>query len=783
MRFDALSYEWGDATITRPVSCNGLLEVGVTENGFAAIEHLYHLQHRRRMGPLTIWIDQVCINQKDDREKFGGGDEADGVMARGQLDLMAEIYSSAETAYFWLGVGTPATDKVMDYLSRSCLPPSLGLGDIGCGLIGVWQSHIFYGEGIRDGLADVIGRGWVRRLWTLQECVLARHAEVVCGDATAPWLAIVQTAQYYDVARAPQIIQPRGWHRWADLVNIWLGSREAVPPLPLMGAGAEEHEGPRRGQVLEGHLARYRVRIDKISKITLKLLFTLALLVWVPPIIVLAFDLSWAFILPSGIYFAGSIILSLLCPGPARESMVSRTIWRLRPMLIRALVGLPFGLALGFVGKLYLYETRRLPILITGLIVCIVIILAVTGLYFPLRRYPKEPINSNKIEPPRPTMPKEESVVYELLRRECTEPRDRWFGVKALIAGDDTTGLAQDAGLPSIYQHLTVRMLQDTEALDVLLIGLYVKMPGCPSWVINWGVTVRPDIGQYNWNFWRILERRMGYVAMRRGLVENARLWSDLRYYPRRAGKIGHMVYERFAGYACGPMPPWNLRRLQEDQELEVRGCVVAEITRVEQCQVQVPQKKITREVLGMSVAPFREVMQGLAPSQLDACTKNLLLAIGARYPMFEGTWIVGEVYHGEANIDILPGQVDWRRIVQDNELDTAVVIGRLERAGRFQTSGWKTPLGVHKRLAMFFYRMETPLVQCSGDQYAGFGVACRDTQVGDKVCLIAGASLPMILRPVPDGFQVVGPAFIGGLMDGKVWEEVGPTATVILLR
>jgi hypothetical protein len=187
------------------VSCNGLLEIGVTENGFAAIEHLYHLQHRRKMTPLTVWIDQVCINQKDDGEKYGG------MGARGQLDLMAEIFSLAETTYFWLGVGTPATDKAMACRSQGCLPPSIELGDLGCGLSFFCQTRVyfdFYEEGLRDGLADVKGRGWVHRLWTLQDCVLAQRAEVVCGDATIPWLAIVQAAQFYDVACTEKVDPP-----------------------------------------------------------------------------------------------------------------------------------------------------------------------------------------------------------------------------------------------------------------------------------------------------------------------------------------------------------------------------------------------------------------------------------------------------------------------------------------------------------------------------------------------------------------------------------------------
>jgi hypothetical protein len=150
---------------------------------------------------------------------------------------------------------------------------------------------------------------------------------------------------------------------------------------------------------------------------------------------------------------------------------------------------------------------------------------------------------------------------------------------------------------------------------------------------------------------------------------------------------------------------------------------------------------------------------------------------------MFGRSVGVRAVYYGKADIKMLPGQATWIRIVQENDLDAAVVVERLKKAGGSLASWWETPRGVHERLATFLHRTKTPLVQCSGDRCAGYGVACQDAQVSDKVCLIAGTSLPVILLPAPGGFQVVGPAFIGGLMDGKVWEDAGPTATAILLR
>jgi hypothetical protein len=113
----------------------------------------------------------------------------------------------------------------------------------------------------------------------------------------------------------------------------------------------------------------------------------------------------------------------------------------------------------------------------------------------------QETMRTNNIEPWRPTIP-QESIIYELLQRNCSKPKDRWFGIKAFIANNDITGPTQYANLPDIYKHLTVKILQKKKILDILLIGLYIKMPDYPSWVIDWGVMMHSDIVQNYLSDW-----------------------------------------------------------------------------------------------------------------------------------------------------------------------------------------------------------------------------------------------------------------------------------------
>ncbi|KAF7535762.1 hypothetical protein G7054_g5142 [Neopestalotiopsis clavispora] len=58
-----------------------------------------------------------------------------------------------------------------------------------------------------------------------------------------------------------------------------------------------------------------------------------------------------------------------------------------------------------------------------------------------------------------------------------------------------------------------------------------------------------------------------------------------------------------------------------------------------------------------------------------------------------------------------------------------------------------------------------------SGDNgYLGLGP--RITQPGDFVCLLAGATTPIILRPCDKGYKVIGESYVFGIMQGEAWNE-----------
>lgn len=47
-------------------------------------------------------------------------------------------------------------------------------------------------------------------------------------------------------------------------------------------------------------------------------------------------------------------------------------------------------------------------------------------------------------------------------------------------------------------------------------------------------------------------------------------------------------------------------------------------------------------------------------------------------------------------------------------------------------------------------------------------------TRVGDQVCVLQGMRIPLILRSRGDRWEVIGPCYVHGLMDGELWDLSG---------
>ncbi|KAK9792919.1 putative Heterokaryon incompatibility domain-containing protein [Seiridium cardinale] len=267
--FVALSYVWGESSRSRAIYCADQL-MPVSDNCWEA---LWHLQHdpsgkdpgRNKDGSLTLWIDSICINQKDEEEKLH------------QVPLMREIYTMAASVCIWLGCGSDVTDEAMDYMSIAAWQNEFIVNEEGqlsrhhtwtngpwsVALVFVFlitarqimqfvrlktswaQSRdlwVRYGypytaaSPFPEGVWEVLDRPWMKRIWTLQEAALAANPWILCGTRRLRWQSLLLSISHLDclcrlklieenmtggVLRTPTALRDI-CRQWSGLFSLWL---------------------------------------------------------------------------------------------------------------------------------------------------------------------------------------------------------------------------------------------------------------------------------------------------------------------------------------------------------------------------------------------------------------------------------------------------------------------------------------------------------------------------------------------------------------------------------
>ncbi|KAG6356806.1 hypothetical protein INS49_014680 [Diaporthe citri] len=177
--YEALSYTSDSPVFSHAIRCNGL-DFSVTANLHAALVHL-----RSSHGHRWLWIDALCINQYDEAEK-----------AR-QVRNMFHIYRKASTVLVWLGPAGPGTWLGADILNKAYYDIHTNiyvdefLNDLrdnepldderaGADTLGLVSMAL-------DGIADILGRAWIRRTWIIQEIAAAANVKFQCGRSVTSY--------------------------------------------------------------------------------------------------------------------------------------------------------------------------------------------------------------------------------------------------------------------------------------------------------------------------------------------------------------------------------------------------------------------------------------------------------------------------------------------------------------------------------------------------------------------------------------------------------------------
>lgn len=202
LRYAALSYVWGDPDTTQQIFVNG--------HHFEATKNLRIALWQIRKndvllddpsapdapgqrGCLPLWVDAVCVNQKDYQER------------NEQVMLMGSIYGSADKVIGWLGPGEahqdeairaikgltkaafrhgpdPSQEMIVEFLSVHDFRQSLGAGSL-------------ISSSTWDLLFDLFQEEFWTRVWIVQELVLPPSPDsiyLMLGDQTMTWSCVMQ---------------------------------------------------------------------------------------------------------------------------------------------------------------------------------------------------------------------------------------------------------------------------------------------------------------------------------------------------------------------------------------------------------------------------------------------------------------------------------------------------------------------------------------------------------------------------------------------------------------
>ncbi|KAL6904129.1 hypothetical protein GGI43DRAFT_311542 [Trichoderma evansii] len=180
--YEALSYTWGLPDVRENIVVNGK-PLSVTVNLYLALQQL-----RQRDEDRILWIDAVCINQKNLKERSH------------QVQQMGEIYKQADRVIFWLGSGTDETNvfmRSMELLQKESIRHQCRSwareDDRWKALWGKVHLELSFSyekstieQLQRQGLKILLDRPWFRRVWILQEVANAKSALLCCGTQSVP---------------------------------------------------------------------------------------------------------------------------------------------------------------------------------------------------------------------------------------------------------------------------------------------------------------------------------------------------------------------------------------------------------------------------------------------------------------------------------------------------------------------------------------------------------------------------------------------------------------------
>ncbi|EDP49108.1 hypothetical protein KXV81_004269 [Aspergillus fumigatus] len=211
---EALSYVWGSERAPAPLYCgNG--QLSITRNLDIALRHL-RLPHAHR----RLWVDAICINQEDPRER------------ERQVGYMRLVYKHAVAVIAWLGPGMPETAEAFDFARRmselqkdmnetaASAPDGRALFSMKNEADGIMFASMAAEPRATDALARLFTGPYFERVWCIQEVVASQRCIAKCGQHEMEFFDLLSLQTYVCNFRGV-ILDAQGLEYPDGTVSFW----------------------------------------------------------------------------------------------------------------------------------------------------------------------------------------------------------------------------------------------------------------------------------------------------------------------------------------------------------------------------------------------------------------------------------------------------------------------------------------------------------------------------------------------------------------------------------
>jgi hypothetical protein len=186
--YRALSYTWGSSQPRTHILIDGK-RFSVSAGLGTFLERARHIDWLLG-NPGYIWIDQICIEQDEEKPEKNA-----------QVSIMGEIYQKALEVLVWLGPAADSSSQAMTAIN------SLDQNEI--------QKH-------QNALRALFRRPYWNRLWIVQEVLRSRAGKVLCGKSWLAWTVFTNFIDTMLGQRKLMNIAQNSWPMPDSVLTIFL---------------------------------------------------------------------------------------------------------------------------------------------------------------------------------------------------------------------------------------------------------------------------------------------------------------------------------------------------------------------------------------------------------------------------------------------------------------------------------------------------------------------------------------------------------------------------------